>query len=193
MWEEKVEYHSQRIGDWVNKASKVDYQVAWRDADAFIDSSVFLDKSKDINVPTDLKSTRYEHERIMLGPYQIESNLVSNVPTRVQYSDMFKNTPFVPKDDPHGVWSFDDKTNLVRRQRVPGRDQVGDIRIGWIVQQKIEGKAMTFIGKQEVDEDGVAKLAPLANQLGRHVFDGTGHKKINLIRDHFKYTPLYNN
>ena len=69
MWEEKVEYHSQRMGDWINQASKVDYQVKWKDADAFIDSSVFLDKSKDINVPTDLKSTRSEHERIMLGPY----------------------------------------------------------------------------------------------------------------------------
>jgi len=25
MWEEKVEYHTQRIGDWINQAAKVDY------------------------------------------------------------------------------------------------------------------------------------------------------------------------
>ena len=72
-------------------------------------------------------------------------------------------------------------------------DQVGDIRVGWIVQSKVAGKEMTIIGKQKTTDGDGAELTPLSDKLHRHAFDGTGHKKINLIRDNFKYTPLYNN
>ena len=83
MWEEKIEYHTQRIGDYINQAAKVDYQAHWRDAESFVDSSSFLDKTKDLNIPTDLRTTNFAHEKIKLGPYDIESNLVNNVGSRV--------------------------------------------------------------------------------------------------------------
>ena len=72
-------------------------------------------------------------------------------------------------------------------------DQVGDIRVGWIVQAKVTGKEMTIIGTQKTIDGDRAELISLSEKLSRHAFDGTGHKKINLIRDHFKYIPLYNN
>ena len=42
---------------------------------------------------------------------------------------MYEMTQFVPIPDRDGVWSFDSAKQELRRQRVPGTDQIGDLKV----------------------------------------------------------------
>ena len=109
-----------------------------------------------------LADTEFKCKGIKLGPYNIDKIHVNNISKRHQYTEMFAEKKFVPSYDSLGIWSYDEEAHLVRRQRVPGMDQIGDIRIGWVVTPTPEGIEMAVIGQQKSTGDSSAILEPLS-------------------------------
>ena len=109
-----------------------------------------------------LADAEFKCKGVKLGPFNIDIKHANNIGMRHQYAEMFADEKFVPSYDSLGIWSYDEAAFLIRRQRVPGMDQIGDIRIGWVVTPNKEGIEMTVIGKQKSTGDSSAILKPLS-------------------------------
>ncbi len=47
--------------------------------------------------------------------------------------DLFKYEDPVARVDPDGIWSYDETNHSLIRQKVPGEDTVGDLRVSYEV------------------------------------------------------------
>ena len=60
-------------------------------------------------------------------------------------NNMFKHAPLTSECDKNGIWSHDSRNGCLVRQRNPGKDTVGDLRVSYRVLREFEG-----IGSREV-------------------------------------------
>ena len=42
---------------------------------------------------------------------------------------MFKHSEFQAPEDADGVWTFDERKQLIRRRKVPNEDSIGDLKV----------------------------------------------------------------
>ena len=69
---------------------------------------------------------------VKLGNYVVDTQAVIQLGWtygRSQYKQMFKHSEFQAPEDKEGVWTFDERKQLIRRRRVQNEDSVGDLKV----------------------------------------------------------------
>ena len=46
-----------------------------------------------------------------------------------KYKQLYQNEKFAKIEDPDGIWSYDKDNQLLKRRKIPGTDQIGDLRV----------------------------------------------------------------
>ena len=70
---------------------------------------------------------------------------------QVKYQEMFMDSNFQQRYDPAGIWAFDPENHTITRQKVPGQNHVGDIRISYYVPEGFgvdRTKIVSVLGRQ---------------------------------------------
>ena len=103
------------------------------DANKYISSKTFRDPSK-VNIKPSLTGKSFALEKIQLGSFYFKrEDAVRQSSDRVKYEWIFSNSKFEPPRDPNGTWSFDAEDKVIRREKVPGKDTPGDLRVAYKV------------------------------------------------------------
>ena len=127
-WTEQKTSFEERRGDQVRRGTKCDYTPTW--CESVPNSKDFRDKSK-VNQRSNISSAEWNAFGARLGAYEIGIDHVKQYARRVKYTKMYEMemTQFIPPPDEQGVWTFDQREQVLRRQSRPGTNQIGDIKI----------------------------------------------------------------
>ena len=68
-----------------------------------------------------------------VGPYRIDFKDMIMAFGWKKLTDLFKYEDPVARVDPDGIWSFQESTGSLIRQKVPGEDTVGDLIVSFFV------------------------------------------------------------
>ena len=56
---------------------------------------------------SDIPSSEFWADQLRIGNYVIDKSQLKNVCQRTKYTRLYELTPFVPLNDPKGMWTFD--------------------------------------------------------------------------------------
>ena len=143
--------------------TRCEYHCHWMPAKDYINSWNFKDKKK-VNIKPDFKDQKFSAKQVFLGPlpFDIQDVEWQLSLLQVKFKPIFTDRIFTPPEDPRGIWSFDAEDQVIRREKVPGKDTPGDLRISYKVLQSFErmfGVNMTAVG--EFDGKRLEKLDKL--------------------------------
>ena len=134
-WRESSKVCFQQNGEIIGSGRSYSYKQEWvsmTDED-FVDSSGFHDKAYDQNKRADVKSRDFICSSARVGPYKVDAYELIRALGWKPYPDLFKYEDPVARVDPDGIWSFDEKSSSLIRQKVPGEDTIGDLKVSYEV------------------------------------------------------------
>ena len=110
------------------------YTKEWMLLEDMPDSNTFKDKSYDENKrPRGLRSEVFFCSYARIGPYKVEIAELEQVFGWKVFTQLFKYDDPVARVDPDGIWSYEESTSSFIRQKVPGQDSIGDLKVNWFV------------------------------------------------------------
>ena len=96
-----------------------------------IDCDDFNDTKK-INMDKTLQNEFSYCESVKLGHFLIDTQSVIQLGWKIgrsQYKQLFQHSEFKAPVDPDGVWTYNERENMIRRSKVEGEDSIGDLKV----------------------------------------------------------------
>ena len=130
-WTERKETVTERRGDMERKLDKYHYKCEW--VSNFVDSRSFKDQKYNHNVRPNVHSERIGGGQIRVGDYQVNQGDIESAFGLRKLTDLFKHGQCNVANDREGIWQHDSRNSCLVRQRNPGRDTVGDVKVSYRV------------------------------------------------------------
>ena len=133
-WKETSQNSYHQNGEIVGKGKNYKYSEEWVSSEnGFIDSSDFHDKTYDLNQKPSLKGRTFGCNQVRVGPYSAQLGDLALALNWKKFTELFKYEDPVARVDPDGIWSYQESSNSLIRQKVPGKDTVGDLIVEYLV------------------------------------------------------------
>lgn len=119
-----------------------------------------------MNINSDIPSAEFFADQARIGRYAVNVQQCKGFARPVKYTKLFEMGQFIPLNDPKGMWTFDQVNQILRRQRVPGKDHIGDLRVSFEVGGGFGsqvGPQVSILGKQTPVNDALVRIDPLPN------------------------------
>lgn len=142
-WKETSRDSYHQNGEIVGAGKSFKYTQEWVSTEKadVIDSSKFHDKSYDLNKIPSVKSKTFECNLARVGPYSVHLRDLETALGWKQFTDLFKYEDPVARVDDDGIWSYEESTHSLIRQKVPGKDTVGDLKVTyWVLDADFDSK-----------------------------------------------------
>jgi len=110
------------------------YRKEWVLLEDMPESKTFKDKTYDENRrPRGLHSEVFLCSFARIGPYKIEISELEHAFGWKVFTSLFKYDEPIARIDSDGIWSYEESTHCLIRQKVPGEDNIGDLKVTWFV------------------------------------------------------------
>lgn len=135
-YSEKKKTVEEKHGDMKRTQTVYDYKLGWQSTVFYKSSKNFKNKAYDKNVDPDLKPVEFSaptitldnSDNIFVNARDIASQAFA--PIKHMYIGSDKISALV---DSKGIWMYDKNENCFVRQRNPGQDTIGDIRVTYLI------------------------------------------------------------
>ena len=134
-WKEIQSDCFHKDGELVGSGKSYRYKKVWIDSKEFIDSKNFNDKSYQVNIrpPEGIESETFYCSTVRVGPFRVNHADVEKAFNWKKFTEPFKYENPVARVDPDGIWSYDEHSCSLIRQKMPGQDTVGDLEVSYEV------------------------------------------------------------
>ena len=137
-WRETATQVEERRGDQARRGTKYSYKAEW--SSQFVSSSGFKDPKYRQNIAPDVHDETIHGGQVRVGNfYTVGLSDLERAFGRTQLRDLRQPGGAPSAEwDRNGVWAVDSRNGCLVRQRNPGKDTVGDIRIKYEVLQDFD-------------------------------------------------------